>query len=290
MGSSFNNLKRENIMGKSKELSCVKWEIDDEGIAWITYNRPEKRNAMSPALHYDMVEAIAELENEDDAKVLVITGSGDAWSAGMDLREYFRATDNDPAERFKSFWAHRHWTQWVAASNKPTIALVRGYCFGGAFTSLAACDIVISAEGATYGLSEINWGILPGGNVSKVFADLANYRNAMFYAMTGRTFDGKEAVTMGIATLAVPDDKLLDETVAVCRELMEKAPVVLAHTKQAMRSVMGMDNMDLAYEYLSTKGIAMKAVDPEQTRAKGMEEFLDKKTYRPGLGAVKRDD
>jgi trans-feruloyl-CoA hydratase/vanillin synthase len=258
-------------------MSCVKWEKDDDGIAWITYNRPEKRNAMNPALHYEMEESIVELETDDEAKVLVITGAGDAWSAGMDLREFFRATDNDPKERLRSTYAHRHWAHYVAWSNKPTIAMVNGYCFGGAFTSLAACDIVITAEEATYGLSEINWGILPGGNVSKVFADLANFRNAMFYAMTGRTFDGKQAVDMGIATLAVPMDRLREETVAVARELMEKAPVVLAHTKHS-------------YEYLATKGIAMRALDPERTRAKGMEEFLDKKTYRPGLGAVKRSD
>jgi trans-feruloyl-CoA hydratase/vanillin synthase len=235
-----------------------------------------------------MEEIIVELETDEDAKVIVITGAGEAWSAGMDLKEYFRETDNDPKARFKSSWAHRHWAHYVAWSQKPTIAMVNGYCFGGAFCSLAACDIVVTSEDAIYGLSEVNWGILPGGNVSKVFADLANFRNAMFYAMTGRTFDGKEAVQMGIATLAVPKDALRDETVAICRELMAKAPVVLASTKQAMRSVVGME-MNLAYEYLGVKGVAMRALDPEQTRAKGMEEFLEKKTYRPGLGPVKRD-
>ncbi|MAF48285.1 MAG: p-hydroxycinnamoyl CoA hydratase/lyase [Rhodospirillales bacterium] len=276
-------------MAKSKELACVKYEIDDEGIAWVMFNRPEKRNAMNPELHYDMEEVIAELETDDDAKIIVLTGSGESWSSGMDLREFFRATDNDPAARFKAQWAHRHWAQYVATSQKATIAMVNGFCFGGAFCSLAACDIVVTADDATFGLSEINWGILPGGNVSKVFADLANHRNAMFYAMTGRTFDGIKAVEMGIATLSVPKDRLKDEVTTIARELMEKSPVVLAYTKQAMSNVGDMD-MNMAYEYLATKGLALRAIDPGGTRERGMTEFLDKKTYRPGLGPVSLED
>ena len=167
--------------------------------------------------------------------------------------------------------------------------MVNGYCFGGAFCSLAACDIVITADDATFGLSEINWGILPGGNVSKVFTDLANHRNAMFYAMTGRTFDGPKAVEMGIATLSVPADQLRDEVIVIARELMEKEPVVLAYTKHAVLNVGDM-NMDMAYEYLATKGLALRFADQKDTRGRGMTEFLDKKTYRPGLGPVSKED
>ena len=166
--------------------------------------------------------------------------------------------------------------------------MVNGFCFGGAFTPLAACDIAITAEEATFGLSEINWGILPGGNVSKVFSDLVSHRDAMYYAMTGRTFDGKKAVQMGIANVAVPADNLREETVVLARELMEKSPAVLAFTKQAIKAVQGMD-MNMAYEYLSAKQGALRAADKEATRQKGMSEFLDKKSYRPGLGAVQRD-
>jgi len=275
-------------MGESKEYSSVKVEIDQEGIAWVAFNRPEKRNAMSPTLHFEMEEVIAELETDDLAKVIILTGEGVSWSAGMDLKEYFRETDNNPKARFKSQWAHRHWAQYLMVSAKPTIAMVNGYCFGGAFTPLAACDIAIASEDATFGLSEVNWGILPGGNVSKVFRDLASHRDSLFYAMTGRTFDGIKAVEMGIVNLAVPSNRLRDETVSIARELMEKNPAVLAFTKQAVKAVQGMD-MNMAYEYLAAKQGALRAADKEGTRQKGMSEFLDRKSYRPGLGAVKRD-
>ena len=275
-------------MSAAKELSCVKVDIDDENIAWLSFNRPEKRNAMSPKLHYEMEEVIPQLETDSNVKVIVLTGEGVSWSAGMDLKEYFRETDDNPEARFKSYWSHRHWSQYLMLSSKPTIAMVNGFCFGGAFTPLAACDIAITAEEATFGLSEINWGILPGGNVSKVFSDLVSHRDAMYYAMTGRTFDGKKAVQMGIANVAVPADKLREETLVLARELMEKSPAVLAFTKQAIKAVQGMD-MNMAYEYLSAKQGALRAADKEATRQKGMSEFLDKKSYRPGLGAVQRD-
>jgi len=168
-----------------------------------------------------------------------------------------------------------------------SIAMVNGYCYGGAFVSLAACDIVIAADNATFGLSEVNWGIIPGGNVSKVFGDMCSYRNALFYAMTGRTIDGKKAVELGIATLSVAPEKLRAETIEIARELMAKAPTVLAYTKQAIKAVRGM-NMDQAYEYLGAKSMALRAADPEKTRERDMKEFLDEKKYRPGLEPVKR--
>ncbi len=277
-------------MASTKDYECVKLEKDDDGIAWVTFNRPEKRNAMSPQLHYDMEDVMMGLETDDEVQVIVLTGAGDSWSAGMDLREYFRATDNDPTAQFRSFMANKRWSwEILASSRKATIAMVNGYCFGGAFIPLCACDIVITAEDAVYGLSEINWGIIPGGIVSKVIVDVMAHRDAMFYAMTGRTFDGTKAVEMKLANIAVPGDKLREETVALAAELMDKNPTVLAFTKQAVRAVKTMD-MENAYEYLRAKMQALQFVDRDGTRQRGMEEFLDKKTYRPGLGPVGKSD
>jgi trans-feruloyl-CoA hydratase/vanillin synthase len=277
-------------MALREHYECVVVEIDDDGISWVTFNRPEKRNAMNPQLHYDMEHILIELETEPSAKVIVLTGAGNSWSAGMDLREYFRETDNDPEAQYKSFMANKHWS-WDILSNsrKPTIAMVNGYLFGGAFVPLANCDLVVTDEDAIYGLSEINWGIIPGGIVSKVIVDKMPFRNAMFYSMTGRTFDGKKAVEMNLADIAVPADKLRAETIALARELMEKSSVALAFTKQALRAVVNMD-VPQSYEYLMTKIQALQFMDKEKTRARGMEEFLDNKTYRPGLGAVKREE
>ena len=139
-----------------KDYKTVKVEKED-GITWCILNRPEKRNAMNPQLHYDMLEALTELEVDKETQVLVLTGAGPSWCAGQDLREYFRGTDNNPLERRKASWASQEW-RWrkLFYYPKPTIAMVNGFCFGGAFTPLIACDFAIAAEDATFGLSEVN--------------------------------------------------------------------------------------------------------------------------------------
>ncbi len=259
-----------------------------DGIAWVTFNRPKKKNAMNPQLHFDMEHVLTNLETDEEIEVIVLTGAGDSWSAGMDLKEYFRETDNDPDARFRVTHADRHWGwELLSWSRKSTIAMVNGHCFGGAWIPLSACDIVITAEEATFGLSEINWGILPGGLVSKVIREVMSYRNALFYAMTGRTFDGTKAVEIGLATIAVPLAQLHEETESVARELMQKSPAVLAHTKQAVRAVGHMDT-ERAYDYLSAKLDALQFNDELETRHRGMQEFLDDKTYRPGFEPVAR--
>jgi trans-feruloyl-CoA hydratase/vanillin synthase len=263
-------------------------EIEDQ-IAWVTLNRPEKRNAMSPALCYDMVDALTRLNQDDDVRVLVLTGAGEAFSAGMDLKLFFRALDGNPAEKERAREADRAWN-WHKLSNfsKPTIAMVNGYCFGGAFTPLVACDIAIAAEEATFGLSEVNWGILPGGLVSKVVSMTMNYRQSLYFAMTGRPFDGKKAAEIGLVTYAVPREKLRAEVQALAEDLRKIAPEVLRSTKETIRAIEPMP-IEMAYEYAYAKSDQLRVRDGEQTRARGMSEFLDNKSYRPGLGPVKRD-
>src|SRR5579864_3952011 len=144
-----------------------------DGIAWITFNRPQKKNAFSPALNREMIPILNALEVDDRCSVLVLTGAGDSYSAGMDIKEYFREVDKvTPIEVMRVRRDSMAW-QWRQLQRfpKPTIAMVNGWCFGGAFTSLASCDLAIAANEATFGLSEINWGILPAGNVMKAVVD-----------------------------------------------------------------------------------------------------------------------
>ena len=264
-------------------------EIEDE-IAWVTLNRPEKRNAMSPALCYDMVDVLTRLANDPGVRVLVLTGAGEAFSAGMDLKLFFRDLDGNPAEKTRAREADRSWN-WQKLSNfpKPTIAMVNGYCFGGAFTPLVACDIAIAAEDATFGLSEVNWGILPGGLVSKVVTMTMNYRQSLYYAMTGKPFDGTKAAEIGLVTFAVPRDQLRGEVAALAGDLKKIAPEVLRSTKETIRSIGDMP-VEMAFEFAYAKSDQLRVRDGEQTRSRGMEEFLDTKSYRPGLGPVKRGE
>jgi trans-feruloyl-CoA hydratase/vanillin synthase len=255
----------------------------------VILNRPEKRNAMSPQLHLEMQDALAELAVDEETDVLVITGAGDkSFSAGQDLKLYFRDTENDEAARAKARRASNSWRwQQLSTFPKPTIAMVNGFCFGGAFTQVCACDFAFAADEATFGLSEVNWGVIPGGIVSWNVVQMMNFRDAMWYAVTGETFDGKKAVDIGFVNKHFPLAQLKDETIAFAKKLQQMSPAAVRATKEAVRAMQWL-NEPQAADYLKAKTEALSATDKAGSRAQGMKQFLDDKTYRPGMGAFKR--
>ena len=268
------------------KYECVKVKVAD-GIAWACLNRPEKRNAMSPTLHYEMDDALARLEVDDDVRVVVVSGEGGNFSAGQDLQKFFRELEKNPGERKKAASAANRW-RWerLYGYDKPTIAMVHGYCVGGAFMQLLACDFAIAAENATFCLSEINWGILPGALVSKAVADTVLPRHALYYACLGEPFDGKEAARIGMINYAVPAAQLKTATIELAQKLMQKSPAVLRATKQAVKHVRSMD-VPQAYDYLAEKGKAIKVGDREDSYNTGLRQFLDEKSYRPTFQAFR---
>ena len=258
-----------------------------DGLAWVQMNRPEKRNAMNPQLHDEMEEALTHLEVDPDCKVVVIRGAGGNFSAGQDLKMFFRENENNPLGRKTSQRAANRW-RWELLYNydKPTIAMVEGYCVGGAFMQLLATDFALAAEDATFSLSEVNWGILPGALVSKVVADSVLPRHALYYCCLGEPFDGNEAARIGMINFAVPGDQLESETEKLAGKLMSKSPRVLRATKQAVRNVKTMDFWQ-SYDYLAEKGAAIKVGDQEDSYNTGLRQFLDEKSYKPTFQAFK---
>ena len=252
-----------------------------DGIAWTALNRPEKRNAMSPQLHYDMDDALRRLETDDNVKVVVVTGEGGNFSAGQDLQKFFRELERNPEEKKKAAAAANRW-RWerLYQYDKPTIAMVHGFCVGGAFMQLLACDFAIAAENATFSLSEVNWGILPGALVSKAVSDTVLPRHALYYACLGDPFDGKEAARIGMINYAVPLKDLEEAVTDLAERLMKKSPAVLRATKQAIRHCRTMD-VAQSYEYLAAKGQAIRAADKEDSYNTGLRQFLDEKSYKP---------
>jgi trans-feruloyl-CoA hydratase/vanillin synthase len=270
-------------------ISLENVKIERDGAStFIILNRPEKRNAMSPQLHVDMVAALEWAEVDDETRVVIITGAGEHFCAGMDLKLFFRDTDNDPKALAKARRAAHTW-RWdrLSAFPKPTIAMVHGYCFGGAFTPVIACDFAYAADEATFGLSEVNWGIIPGGLVAWAITEVMNYRDAIYYSVTGDQFSGKEAAAMKFVNRSFPSERLRDETMVLARKLEAKSPHTVRYTKEAVRAVRRMQK-DQALDYLNSKLDALKFNDPEGGRQKAMKQFLDEKSFKPGLGEFKR--
>lgn len=268
--------------------STVRVTLDD-GIAWVELNRPEKRNAMNPTLNSEMVDVLEALDAEDGCGVLVLTGAGEAFSAGMDLKEYFREVDVAPEHVQRRVRRDAALWQWrlLRTYPKATIAMVNGWCFGGAFTPLVACDLAIAADEATFGLSEINWGIPPGSVVNKALAETVGLRVGLYHVMTGRTFDGRKAAEMGLVNSSVPLERLRGEVESLARELLGKNPVVLRAAKLGFKHCRSM-GWDEAEDYLYAKLEQSQFLDEESGREQGLTQFLDEKRIKPGLQTYER--
>lgn len=276
------------LPGAEYSGETVKVEIDGDRIAWLYFDRPDKRNAMNPTLNREMLVALEGLESDDRCGVVVLTGSGDAFSAGMDLKEYFRETDGKPRQVQNQVRAEG--TNWqyrkLLSYPKPTIAMVNGWCFGGAFVPLVSCDLAIAAEDAVFGLSEVNWGVTPGNLVTRALAEVIPTRDAMFYIMTGATFDGRKASDMRLVNEAVPASELRSRTVELAHQLLGLSQWVVRGAKMGFRHSRLM-SWEVAEDFLYAKHDQAILFDTD-AREQGMTQFLDDKAYRPGLGTYER--
>jgi trans-feruloyl-CoA hydratase/vanillin synthase len=201
----------------------------------------------------------------------------------MDLKEYFRETEakglagTRQAQRESyGWWRRLRWYQ------KPTIAMVNGWCFGGGYGPLFGCDLAFASEDAKFGLSEINWGILPGGGATKVAVELLSFRDAMYHAMTGEPIDGKQAAAWKLVNEAVPAAQLHARVTEVANMLLKKNPVALKATKDAVRRV-GEMTYENAEDYLVRAQEAANSYDDEG-RKEGIRQFIDEKSFKPGIG------
>ena len=262
----------------------VTYRVEDR-IAWVSFNRPEKRNAMSPTLNRRMMEVLDELEYRDDVGVLVLKGEGESWTAGMDLKEYFRETEAQGLKGVRKSQRESYgWFKRLRWYQKPTIAMVNGWCFGGGFGPLFACDLAIAADEAQFGLSEVNWGILPGGGVTKVVVDLLSMRDAMYLAITGNLIDGKTAAAWKLVNESVPLARLEARVTELANNLLQKNPVTIKAAKDAIRRVKEM-TYDNAEDYLVRAQEAANFHDKTEGRKEGIRQFIDEKSYKPGLAS-----
>ena len=258
------------------------------GVTTIRFNRPDKRNAMNPQLHRDMYDALTDLEFDPETKVLVITGQGEAFCAGQDLKEYFYEMKDDPRgreenRRMSHAWRH----QKLRYFPRPTIAEINGWCFGGAFTVVASVDIAVAASEATFGLSEINFGHIPGGLVTKVVQEIVQPRQALYYILTGEPFSGARAAEIGLVTMALPKADLHAKVASIAEVLMGKDPAAMRACKDAFKSVTPSVDYEDAWQYLSAKSDQLTYRQKGGWLEEGIGRFM-KKEYKPGLGSPEK--
>ncbi len=275
-------------MSDRAEEDTVAVKVENR-IAWVSFNRPEKRNCMSPKLNRQMKRVLEDLEFCDDVGAVVLAGEGTAWSAGMDLKEYFRENEAKGLGATRAAQREAYgWWERLRFYEKPTIAMVGGWCFGGAYGPLFSCDLAVAAEDAQFGLSEINWGILPGGGASKIIVELTGFRNAMYHAMMGENINGRKAAEWGLVNEAVPSEALKARVTEIATVLLGKNPQALKSTKFAIRRVREM-TYDNAQDYLIRAQEAANYFDNDG-RKEATRQFIDDKAFKPGLGAYDLDN
>jgi trans-feruloyl-CoA hydratase/vanillin synthase len=256
----------------------------EDGIAWVRFNRPEKKNAMSRMLNRQMLRVLDELEFRDDVGVLVLTADGDAWSAGMDLQEYFREPEAEGFEAIRRSQMESYgWFARLRNFEKVTIAMIDGWCFGGAYAPLYACDLAFCSDTSQFGLSEVNWGILPGGGASKVVVDLMPLRDAMYHALMGENLSGAQAAGVRLVNESMPAERLEARVREVAAALLTKNWATLKATKRTIRATRLME-YDQALDYQVRAQEALMYVDRTRGREEAMRQFLDEKSFKPGLG------
>lgn len=265
-------------------MSYETLRVDVENrIATITLNRPQKRNCMSPQLHREMADLLEKLRYDDSVAVVVFTGAGDAFCAGMDLKEFFFENKESPSRFDETFRIACEWRgRTLRYYPKTTIAMINGFCFGGAFSIVEGCDLAVAASDATFGLSEVNFKLFPGGTVSKSLANLLRPREALFYALTGRPFDGTEAARIGLVNYAVSADELRSFTRDIAEEIAQKDLAALRATKDGYRYALEM-SWEASINYTLAKQTELKILQENEDWVEtGIKDFL-KGHYKPGL-------
>src|SRR4029079_970605 len=195
-----------------------------DGITTITLNRPEKRNAMSPQLHREMYDCLTDLKYDKETRVIVITGAGESFCAGQDLKQYFIEMDSQPDRirdevREKSRQCRNEiWRKMP----QPVIAKINGWVFGGGFTVVTGCDIAIAADDVQFGLSEVHFGQFPGGEAHNSLTAHLQPKHGLYSALTGKTMNAKEAERIGLITKAVTRAELDQEVSDLANNLKEK--------------------------------------------------------------------
>jgi E-phenylitaconyl-CoA hydratase len=206
-----------------------------DGIATITLNRPERLNAMD-AEHYRLLsEAWVQVRDDPEVRVAIVTGSGDrAFSVGADLKSFITSP-----EELSAFWLtqrdqllNRGLEVW-----KPVIAAVNGYCLGGGMTLVLGTDLRIAAEHATFGLSEVKRGVIPGNGGSQRVLRQLPHAIGMELLLTGEPIDAETAARWGLVNRVVPGERLMETTVELARKIAANAPLAVQAAKElALRS------------------------------------------------------
>jgi methylglutaconyl-CoA hydratase len=254
----------------------VLWDVDGNGVATVTLNRPEVNNAYNGELIQALLAAIDALAQAAGLRAIVVKGRGRHFQAGADLKwiDAVRASSLD--ENIGVSRATAEAVQRFNLAPVPTIALVHGACFGGGTGLVAACDVVIAADNAVFSIAEVRWG-LTAAIIIPQLNDAIGVRQMRRYALTGERFDAAEARRIGLVHLVVPEGELAAAGERMVGHVLENGPDAIAQTKTQTLKQAFADLDPAAFGDLIERH-ARKRQSPEA--AEGLASFAEKRTAR----------
>lgn len=216
----------------------------DGAVGTITINRPEKLNAMTPAMADTLVAAVENFNDDNEIRCVILTGAGErAFCAGSDIRVL---------DDYETPWDFRNRPDYcdaIRALRKPSIAAVNGYAFGGGLETAMACDIRLAAENASFSAPEIKLGWIGGGGMAVNLAHAVGPSNAALMIMTGDPIDASTAERWGLVSRVVPQAELLAEAKKIAGAIAARAPIAAETAKLNLHAAWDMSIADaITYE------------------------------------------
>jgi enoyl-CoA hydratase len=203
----------------------------DGHVALVTFNRPEKMNALNLEVRRDLFAALAELRDDDEVRVVVLTGAGEkAFIAGADIGEFEGMA---PVDQYRAMQRGNVFSA-MEEFPKPIIAMINGYCLGGGCELSMACDIRVASSRAKLGQPEINLGIIPGGGGTQRLPRLVGEGQAMRLIMTGEIISASEAERIGLVEKVFEPEDLRESTLQMARTMASRSPIALQAAKESI--------------------------------------------------------
>jgi len=239
-------------------------------IALVIINRPDKLNALNIATRKALADRLDELRNDEEIRVVVITGAGEkAFVAGADINEFAGRTAVEQRAVMKAR------SVLTAAEDfpKPLIAMINGFCLGGGCELALSCDIRLASDRAKFGQPEINLGIIPGGGATQRMTRLIGEGKAMQMILTGEMIDAQEAHRLGLINEVHPAAELEAKTMELANKIAEKSPVALAMAKTSVKNAARTNLREGLDQEIDLFALCFSSEDKEE----GVRAFLEKR-------------
>jgi enoyl-CoA hydratase len=215
------------------EFQHILFERRDPNILWMTFNRPDVLNAANARLHTEMVEVWQTIDRDPSVHVAVVTGAGRAFSAGGDLTMVEEA-HRDFDEIIRILDEARDLVYNILHCSKPIVSAINGPAVGAGLVVALLADISIAAENARLADGHVRMGVAAGDHAAIIWPLLCGMAKSKYYLMSSDFVSGKEAERMGLVSLCVPDDELLDKAMAVASDLATGPRHAIKFTKRAL--------------------------------------------------------